>query len=264
VFIYVNVILGNWRKRYITSKRAKVAEAIFFALATSIVFYLVALTRRDECVAKPVGVHGDAAHNFQFTCPEGYYNPFASLVFNTEAGILRQFLEYPIHIKENIHGVGVVSTQNIVLYLAVWYFFTITTYGIWVPSGLFLSGINIGCCIGLLYLQGMVTIGFPIENIGGQAYVVIGAAAMTAAYCKWTYSICIIMLETTQSINNFLPITLGIAVSLVVARAFNRSLYEYALRSKQVPMIRNNMPKSTKHMFVKEVVHDLLSKGYEL
>jgi len=78
----------------------------------------------------------------------------------------------------------------------------------------------------------MVTFGFPIEQIGGQVYVVIGAAAMTASYCKWTYSICIIMLETTQSINNFLPITLGIAVSLVVARVFNRSLYEYALRSK--------------------------------
>ena len=110
----------------------------------------------------------------------------------------------------------------------------------------------------------MVTMGFPIENIGGQAYVIIGAAAMTAAYSKWTYSICIIMLETTQSINEFLPITLGIAVSLVVSRAFNRSLYEYALRSKQVPMIRNNMPKSTKHMFVKEVVKHMLEKGYEL
>ena len=87
---------------------------------------------------------------------------------------------------------------------------------------------------------------------------------MTAAYCKWTYSLCIIMLETTQSINNFLPITLGIAVSLVVARVFNRSLYEYALRSKQVPMIRNNMPKSTKEMYVSEVVNNLFANGYEL
>jgi hypothetical protein len=72
------------------------------------------------------------------------------------------------------------------------------------------------------------------------------------------------MLETTQSINNFLPITLGIASSLVVARVFNRSLYEYALRSKQVPMIRNNMPKQTKHMYVRQVVERMLSEGYEL
>lgn len=110
----------------------------------------------------------------------------------------------------------------------------------------------------------MVSFGFPIEQIGGQAYIIIGAAAMTAAYCKWTYSLCIIMLETTQSINNFLPITLGIAVALVVARVFNRSLYEYALRSKQVPIIRNNIPKSTKEMYVSEVVNNLYSNGYEL
>ena len=102
----------------------------------------------------PVGVHGGESHTFQFTCPDGYYNPFASLVFNTEAGILRQFLQYPIHIKKymHMHGAGSASMENIVVYLVVWYFFTITTYGIWVPSGLFLSGINIGCCIGLLYL----------------------------------------------------------------------------------------------------------------
>ena len=89
----------------------------------------------------------------------------------------------------------------------------------------------------------MVWIGFPIEQMGGQAYIIIGAAAMMAAYCKWTYSLAIIMLETTQSINNFLPITLGIAVALVVAKVFNRSLYEYALRSKQVPVILNKLPK---------------------
>jgi hypothetical protein len=76
----------------------------------------------------------------------------ASLVFNTEAGILRQFLQYPVYIKMNMHGHDEVSSENILVYLIVWYLFTITTYGIWVPSGLFLSGINIGCCVGLLYL----------------------------------------------------------------------------------------------------------------
>ena len=263
-FIYINVVMGIYRKRFINSKFRKVMEAGFFALSTSLVFFLVTLALKDQCIPGDTGHHTSDSHTFKFLCHEGYYNPFASLVFNTEAGILRQFLNYPTYIKSATHGEDTVSTKNIAIYLAIWYFFTITTYGIQVPSGLFLSGINIGCCIGLLYLQMMVNFGFPIEQIGGQAYIIIGAAAMTAAYCKWTYSLCIIMLETTQSINNFLPITLGIAVSLVVARVFNRSLYEYALRSKQVPMIRNNMPKSTKEMYVSEVVNNLFANGYEL
>jgi len=37
------------------------------------------------------------------------------------------------------------------LYVVVWYFFTIVTYGVWVPSGLFLPGMIIGCSVGSIY-----------------------------------------------------------------------------------------------------------------
>ena len=103
------------------------------------------------------------------------------------------------------------STTNILIFFLVWYLLTITTYGVWVPAGLFLHGIIIGSSIGLLYLQLMVVgLNLNIAQIGGQAYIIIGAASMLAAYCRLTYSLSVIMLETTQSINNFLPITLGI------------------------------------------------------
>ena len=36
-------------------------------------------------------------------------------------------------------------------YAMTWYFFTVVTYGVWVPAGLFLPGIIIGCAIGGVY-----------------------------------------------------------------------------------------------------------------
>lgn len=60
----------------------------------------------------------------------------------------------------------------------------------------------------------------------------MGASAMLAGYTRQTYSLAVIMLETTQSINFFIPIMLTILVSVNVSRIFNRSLYERALRSK--------------------------------
>ena len=39
------------------------------------------------------------------------------------------------------------------VYVAVWYFFTIITYGVWVPAGLFLPGIIIGCALGSIYQE---------------------------------------------------------------------------------------------------------------
>lgn len=133
------------------------------------------------------------------------------------------------------------------------------------PSGLFLPGLIIGCAVGLLFMQFLVYFeGISIDRIGGQTYVIIGAAAMLASYSRMTYSLAVIMLETTQSINNFLPIMLGIAVALAVSRIFNRSLYDYAIRMKQLPVLRNNMPAKTRLVRVRDIISNRVSDDYEL
>ena len=186
-------------------------------------------------------------------------------MFNTEGGIIRQLLNVPVVIKSVNNGEQLLSPTNILIFFFLWYGFFITTYGVHVPSGLFLPGLILGCSVGLLYMQFMVYVmDFEIDRIGGQSYVIIGAAAMLAANSRMTYSLAVIMLETTQSINNFLPITLGIAVALVVGRIFNRSQYDYAIRSKQLPVLQHHMPKETGRMRVREIFLDKIDGGYEL
>jgi len=252
LFIHVNVSLAILRKKYITKNWMKIWEALFFAFATSFVFFGTTLLRGKNCTKSQPGNEDD---EFRFYCPDGEYNPLASLIFNTEGGTIRSFLAYPLSIKDLEPDERPVSTWNILIYLVLWYFFTITTYGVWVPAGLFLPGILIGCSVGLLYMQLMIQgFGYNIERIGGQSYIIIGAASMLAGYCRLTYSLAVIMLETTQSINLFLPMLIGIMVSLAVARGFNRSLYDYAIRAKQMPLLRNHVPKKNKDMRVKELL----------
>ena len=69
---------------------------------------------------------------------------------------------------------------------------------------------------------------------------------MLASYTRLTYSLCVIMLETTQSINFFIPIMISVLVSVQVGDSFNRSIYERALRGKQIPLLRNNCPEKCK------------------
>jgi chloride channel 7 len=94
----------------------------------------------------------------------------------------------------------------------------------------------------------------PIEQIGGQSYIIIGAAAMLAGYTRLTYSLTVIMLETTQSINLFLPLLISVMVSNGTARCFNRSLYEYAIRSKQIPLIGSHLPKESEILRVSDTI----------
>ena len=72
----------------------------------------------------------------------------------------------------------------------------------------------------------------------------MAASAMLGGYTRLTYSLCVIMLETTQSINYFIPIMFSVMTSVFVGDLWNRSLYERALRAKQVPLLRNYCPKS--------------------
>ena len=65
-----------------------------------------------------------------------------------------------------------------------------------------------------------------------QSYKIQGATAVLAGYTRLTYSLCVIMLETTQSINFFIPIMISVLVSVLVGDSFNRSIYERALRGK--------------------------------
>ena len=132
----------------------------------------------------------------RFTCDEGSYNTLATLVFNTEGGIIRTLLRLPVLIKKE-QDTQSIPVETILIFLFLWVLFTFVTYGIWVPAGLFLPGIIIGSCLGLLWMQVMLKFGLSVWVIGGQSYVIMGASAMLASYCRMTYSLAVIMLETT-------------------------------------------------------------------
>jgi hypothetical protein len=81
-----------------------------------------------------------------YDCPSGYFSPMATMFMNTEGDAIRSIISG----FEAPGGVG--STDwHLTIFAFIWYFWTIVTYGVWVPAGLFLPGIIIGCAIGGSY-----------------------------------------------------------------------------------------------------------------
>ena len=78
--------------------------------------------------------------------------------------------------------------------------------------------------------------------------VLVGAGAMLSSYTRLTYSLVVIMLETTSSINIFLPMMIGILVARAVGNLFTGSLYDRALRMKQMPFLRSSVPRQNKNL----------------
>ena len=77
---------------------------------------------------------------------------------------------------------------------------------------------------------------------------------MLSGYCRLTYSLTVIMLETTSSINIFLPMMIGILCSRATANLFCGSLYDRALRAKQMPFLRATPPEKTKYYKASQIM----------
>ena len=66
---------------------------------------------------------------------------------------------------------------------------------------------------------------------------------MLTSYTRMTYSLAVIMLETTQSINLFIPIIFSLVLARSVSKLISkRSLYEVALVYKSIPFLGDKYP----------------------
>lgn len=150
------------------------------------------------------------------------------MFFNEELGAIRAILS-------GYEGPGGITLpwDQMAIYLLVWYMFTITTYGVSVPAGLFLPGIIIGCAVGSIY-EDLVHAMTRGDEAGDEySYAVIpillAVGAMLSSYCRMTYSLVVVMLETTSAVNIFAPMIISVMVSRTVANLFTPSLYARAI-----------------------------------
>jgi len=153
------------------------------------------------------------------------FNPIASLFWQTEGGLIRDILDESV----------MCNFTQILAFTVCWYIFTITTYGTMVPSGLFLPGMIIGCGLGEMYSKIILNIGL-IDDVHYKVYrviyIILGMGAMLASYTRMTYSLAVIVMETSLAINIFLPTIITIAVANFTGQFFTRGLYDRAVRGK--------------------------------
>jgi len=119
--------------------------------------------------------------------------------------------------------------------LEIWHLqlLPIFCYGTNVPAGLFVSGILIGCGYGRLF--SVFVKDYIDSEVHPSAYAVVGAASILAGYARHTFSLAIIMMESTNTINLFIPITFAVLIAYVVGGIFTRSIYIKACGPRTSP-----------------------------
>ena len=146
-FIFVNTNLNKKRKVWINKPWKKIVEVVIFSILTASAFYW---TPKLYNVCKPDSEISEENFDLiaQYDCKKGEYSPLATMFSNEEVGSIRS-------IMSGFDGPGGIRLPpgQMASFFFVWYLFTILTYGVWVPAGLFLPGIIVGCAVGAIYAE---------------------------------------------------------------------------------------------------------------
>ncbi len=147
------------------------------------------------------------------------------------------------------------------IFIVNWIFFTYITSGTAVPCGIFLPCMVIGCALGHLYhpLHEILCAFFPksitSDLINSETVSILGAAAVLTGSTRMTYCLAVIMLETTSNVDLFLPVIFTVFSAYGSGFLLNsRSIYKGALRTKNIPIINKDIPKSNRGLKVSKMM----------
>ncbi|KAJ0409404.1 hypothetical protein P43SY_002294 [Pythium insidiosum] len=240
-FNTANTYLTLWRQRTVTNRWAKLSEALFIALCMASVSFWLSYAF-GEC--RPLG--GPYAKELvTLYCPDGQYNDLASLFTVSYGTSIKQLLHFT--------GDGSFSPKSLGIFFSVFYVFACWTYGISVPSGLFVPSLLAGAAYGRICVMVVHWFGLPVGAQDGM-FALIGAASMLGGMARMTISLTVIILECTGVIEWGLPIMLALMAARWIGNSFNEGLYDIHIHLKHLPFLEFDPPYYARYLRVENIM----------
>ncbi|PIN10391.1 Cl- channel CLC-7 and related proteins (CLC superfamily) [Handroanthus impetiginosus] len=184
---------------------------------------------------------GRSGNYKNFQCQPGHYNDLASLFLNTNDDAIRNL--FSSRQRNEFH----ISTLFI-FFVAV-YFLGIITYGIAVPSGLFIPVILAGASYGRLVGRLLGS----ISSLDVGLFALLGAASFLGGTMRMTVSLCVILLELTNDLLMLPLMMLVLLISKTVADSFNKGVYDQIVKMKGLPYMEAHAERYMRHLAAADV-----------
>ncbi|XP_062507663.1 H(+)/Cl(-) exchange transporter 7-like isoform X1 [Corticium candelabrum] len=243
LFNEINFRVTLFRKRYIKYRILKVLEPILLVSILVTVGMLLSVIT-SEC--HPNGFVSEI-RPVQLQCKDGYYNAMASLFTATSEESIRVLF----HAQPGAYNLATLG-----IFFCVYFLLACLTYGLGVPSGLFvpciLTGATFGRFVGVVV---HLAFGNGAEWSDSGKYALIGAAAFLGGALRMTISLTVIMIEATQDVAYGLPIMVAIVIAKLVGDLFNEGIYDIHIQLKSIPLLPWDPPDQT----IKYSARDIMS-----
>ncbi|ROL48848.1 Chloride transport protein 6 [Anabarilius grahami] len=237
LFNCINKRLAKYRMRNVHPKArfVRVLESLLVCMVTSLVIFIASVTL-GECrdlvstTNNNTSTQGSVNEEVnstirRFFCFNNTYNDMATLFFNPQ--------EVAIH--QLFHQNATFSPVTLSLFFVLYFFLSCWTYGVSVPSGLFVPSLLCGASLGRL-VANILKINFHMQIYAGT-FALIGAAAFLGGVVRMTISLTVILIESTNEITYGLPIMITLMVAKWTGDFFNEGIYDIHIHLKGVPLL---------------------------
>jgi chloride channel 7 len=248
IFNATNEHLTLWRMRTVNfSKTRRFLEVIAVSMTVSIVSFAMPFLW-GRCTQLPTDMQdwNNQEKNLvealvPFHCVPGKeYNEVASLMF-TEADIAIKQL---FHFRENgSDDSSTFSSGALFLFFVPYISLAALTYGIAVPSGLFVPSLLSGAAFGRLFGHLLHKLDHTSGTFADSGtYALMGAAAVLGGMARMTISLTVILLEATGDMQYVLPLMLTLMAARFTGNVFNQGLYDIHINLKRIPFMEPDVP----------------------
>nr|CAB3450062.1 unnamed protein product [Digitaria exilis] len=224
----------------------KILLTITISIITSMCSYglpwLAACTKCPVDAVEQCPTVGRSGNYKNFQCPPGYYNDLASLFFNTNDDAIR-----------NLFSNGTVNEfrmSSLFIFFTAIYCLGLVTYGIAVPSGLFIPVILAGATYGRI----VGTLLGSISDLDPGLFALLGAASFLGGTMRMTVSVCVILLELTNDLPMLPLVMLVLLISKTIADNFNKGVYDQIVVMKGLPYMEAHAEPYMRHLVAGDVV----------
>uniref|UniRef100_F6TXL1 Chloride channel protein n=1 Tax=Callithrix jacchus TaxID=9483 RepID=F6TXL1_CALJA len=239
-FNCLNKRLAKYRMRNVhpKPKLVRVLESLLVSLVTTVVVFVASMVLGECRQISSSSQIGNDSFQLQVTsedvnssiktffCPNDTYNDMATLFFNPqESAILQLF-----------HQDGTFSPVTLALFFVLYFLLACWTYGISVPSGLFVPSLLCGAAFGRLVANVLKSY-IGLGHIYSGTFALIGAAAFLGGVVRMTISLTVILIESTNEITYGLPIMVTLMVAKWTGDFFNKGIYDIHVGLRGVPLL---------------------------
>ena len=184
-----------------------------------------------------------------FQCPASEYNEVASLYMTDSDTAIKQLFHFR---EDGAKDQQTFSSSALFIFWFPYLSMACLTYGLAVPSGLFVPSLLSGAALGRL-------VGHTLHKIDGASgtfadsgtYALVGAAAGLGGMARMTISLAVILLEATGDMQYVLPLMLSLMAARYAGNMFNDGLYDVHIKLKRIPFLDAELPSTVQHAEIK-------------